>query len=257
MNGQQPQGTHVHRNGEASATAPERIPKRLIGSIVSVGSLAFIGILTETVMTVLFPELMAEFHVDTATVQWITTIYLLVVGVTMPISSYLNRRFTMKSTFIAAVILAVLGSCLMIVGQSFPVILCARVVQGVGSGIATPLMINIILEQSPHSKVGRLMGVGSLVITVAPAIGPTVGGAVASVLPWRSIFVIVIPIVLLVSLPIGLICIHQTRPTQPTKLNPLQFVAIVIGLSGLILALNQTGVAVSTAVPHPEFEKYM
>ena len=248
MNGQQPQGTQVHRNGEAVSTAPERIPKRLIGSIVSVGSLAFIGILTETVMTVLFPELMAEFHVDTATVQWITTIYLLVVGVTMPISSYLNRRFTMKSTFIAAVILAVLGSCLMIVGHSFPVILCARVVQGVGSGIATPLMINIILEQSPHSKVGRLMGVGSLVITVAPAIGPTVGGAVASVLPWRSIFVIVIPIVLLVSLPIGLICIHQTRPTQPTKLNPLQFAAIVIGLSGLILALNQTGVAVSTAV---------
>ena len=145
MNGQQPQGTQVHRNGEAAATAPERIPKRLIGSIVSVGSLAFIGILTETVMTVLFPELMAEFHVDTATVQWITTIYLLVVGVTMPISSYLNRRFTMKSTFIAAVILAVLGSCLMIVGHSFPVILCARVVQGVGSGIATPLMINIIL----------------------------------------------------------------------------------------------------------------
>lgn len=248
MNGQQPQGTQVHRNGEAAATAPERIPKRLIGSIVSVGSLAFIGILTETVMTVLFPELMAEFHVDTATVQWITTIYLLVVGVTMPISSYLNRRFTMKSTFIAAVILAVLGSCLMIVGHSFPVILCARVVQGVGSGIATPLMINIILEQSPHSKVGRLMGVGSLVITVAPAIGPTVGGAVASVLPWRSIFVIVIPVVLLVSLPIGLVCIHQTRPTQPTKLNPLQFAAIVIGLSGLILALNQTGVAVSTAV---------
>ena len=63
-----------------------------------------------------------------------------------------------------------------------------------GSGVATPLMINIILEQSPKSKVGRLMGVGSLVITVAPAIGPTVGGAVSSILPWRAIFVIVIPV---------------------------------------------------------------
>ena len=55
----------------------EKIPTRLIGAIVAVGSLAFIGILTETVMTVLFPALMREFHVDTATVQWITTIYLL------------------------------------------------------------------------------------------------------------------------------------------------------------------------------------
>ena len=57
------------------------------------------------------------------------------------------------------------------------------------------------------------MGVGSLVITVAPAIGPTVGGAVSSVLPWRAIFVIAIPIVLLVSLPLGLHCIEQKRPT--------------------------------------------
>ena len=151
------------------AANDDRISPKLIGSIVSVGSLAFIGILTETVMTVLFPELMVEFSVNTATVQWITTIYLLSVGVTMPVSSYLKRRFTMKSVFVAAVALAVVGSFIMIVGTSFPVIIVARVIQGVGSGIATPLMINIILEQSPRSKVGRLMGVGSLVITVAPA----------------------------------------------------------------------------------------
>ena len=169
-----------------TSTSQERIPKRLIGAIVAVGSLAFIGILTETVMTVLFPELMTEFGVNTATVQWITTVYLLVVAATMPLSSFLNRRFRLKSLFIAAVVLAVTGSAIMIVGHTFPVILLARVIQGIGSGVATPLMMNIILEQSPRSKVGRLMGVGSLVITVAPAIGPTVGGAVSSVLPWRA-----------------------------------------------------------------------
>ena len=159
------------------STSQERIPKRLIGAIVAVGSLAFIGILTETVMTVLFPELMTEFGVNTATVQWITTVYLLVVAATMPLSSFLNRRFRQKSLIIAAVVLAVTGSANMIVGHTFPVILLARVIQGIGSGVATPLMMNIILEQSPRSKVGRLMGVGSLVITVAPAIGPTVGDA--------------------------------------------------------------------------------
>ena len=76
-----------------TSTSQERIHKRLIGAIVAVGSLAFIGILTETVMTVLFPELMTEFGVNTATVQWITTVYLLVVAATMPLSSLLNRRF--------------------------------------------------------------------------------------------------------------------------------------------------------------------
>lgn len=106
----------------------ERIPKRLIGAIVAVGSLAFIGILTETVMTVLFPELMREFNVDTATVQWITTIYLLVVAATMPLSSFLNRRFPPKALFVAAVALAVAGSAIMIVGHAFPLILLARVI---------------------------------------------------------------------------------------------------------------------------------
>lgn len=79
---------------QEAAISDERIPGKLIGAIVAVGSLAFIGILTETVMTVLFPQLMREFNVDTATVQWITTIYLLVVAATMPLSSYLNRRFS-------------------------------------------------------------------------------------------------------------------------------------------------------------------
>lgn len=226
----------------------ERISGKLIGAIVAVGSLAFIGILTETVMTVLFPQLMSEFGVDTATVQWITTIYLLVVAATMPLSSYLNRKVEHRTLFLAAVLFAVLGSLIMIVGHAFPVILVARVIQGIGSGIATPLMNNIILEQSPRTKVGRLMGVGSLVITVAPAIGPTVGGAVSSILPWRAIFVIVIPVVLLISLPVGLKCVEQHRPTEDVHLNPLQFVSIVLALCGLVMFLNQAGVAISAAV---------
>lgn len=225
----------------------DRISGKLIGSILAVGSLAFIGILTETVMTVLFPQLMRELHVDTAQVQWITTIYLLSVGVTMPISSYLKRKYTLKSIFVAATILALLGSCIMIVGHSFIVLIIARIIQGIGSGIAAPLMNNIILEQSPRSKVGRLMGVGSLVITVAPAIGPTVGGAVTSVLPWRAIFVMVLPI-MLIALVVGLLCIEQKTPTQEARLNPVQFIAIIVGLSGLILGLNQAGVAIAHAV---------
>lgn len=226
----------------------ERIPGYLTGSILAVGSLAFIGILTETVMTVLFPELMEEFHVSMSTVQWITTLYILVVGATMPISGFLTRRFTLRSNFVAAVLLAVAGSLIMIFSKTFLMVLLARIVQGVGSGIATPLMMNIILQQSPRSKVGRLMGAGSLVITVAPAIGPTVGGAISAVLPWRSIFVMVIPILLLLSLPVGCKCIRQSRPTEEAHLNVVQFVAIVLAFVGMILGVNQLGVAISDGV---------
>ncbi|WP_420838202.1 MDR family MFS transporter [Bifidobacterium santillanense] len=227
--------------------ADERIPAKLIGAIVAVGSLAFIGILTETVMTVLFPQLMREFHVDTATVQWITTIYLLTVAATMPISSFLKRRFRLKSIFLAAVALALVGSVIMIFAHAFPMLIVARIIQGVGSGVATPLMMNIILEQSPRSKIGRLMGVGSLVITVAPAIGPTVGGAVTTVLPWRAIFVIAIPL-MLVATVVGVLCIEQKSSTEAAYLDPLQLGTIIVALVGMVLGLNQAGVAVSAAV---------
>ncbi|PWG66077.1 MFS transporter [Bifidobacterium callitrichidarum] len=234
-------------NAGLGSADSERIPARLIGAIVAVGSLAFIGILTETVMTVLFPALMREFHVDTATVQWITTIYLLSVAATMPISSFLKRRFRLKAIFLAAVALGLVGSLIMIFASAFPLMIVARIIQGVGSGIATPLMINIILEQSPRSKIGRLMGVGSLVITVAPAIGPTVGGAVTSVLPWRAIFVIAVPLMLIAAV-IGCACIEQRTPTEAAYLDPIQLGSIIIALVGLVLALNQGGVAVSAAV---------
>ncbi|QOL35454.1 MFS transporter [Bifidobacterium lemurum] len=235
------------RTNGAVAPTDERIPLKLIGAIVAVGSLAFIGILTETVMTVLFPELMREFDVDMATVQWITTIYLLAVAATMPVSSFLKRRFPLKAIFLAALALAIVGSLIMIVASAFPMLIVARVIQGIGSGIATPLMMNIILEQSPRSKIGRLMGVGSLVITVAPAIGPTVGGAVTSVLPWRAIFVAAVPL-MLIAMVIGLKCIEQKAPTEAAYLDPIQLLSIVLALCGLVLALNQAGVAVSAAM---------
>ncbi|WP_055426486.1 MFS transporter [Bifidobacterium aesculapii] len=239
--------TNKTNQTDSAVAADERIPGRLIGAIIATGSLAFIGILTETVMTVLFPQLMREFHVDTATVQWITTIYLLTVAATMPMSSFLKRRFRLKTVFVAAVVLALAGSVIMIVANAFPWLIVARIIQGVGSGVATPLMMNIILEQSPRSKIGRLMGVGSLVITVAPAIGPTVGGAITTVLPWRAIFVIAIPL-MLIACAIGLKCIEQKSPTEAAYLDPLQVGTIVIALVGMVLGLNQAGVAVSNAV---------
>ena len=231
----------------AANGADERIPAKLIGAIVAVGALAFIGILTETVMTVLFPQLMREFDVDTATVQWITTIYLLAVAATMPVSSFLKRRFRLKAIFTAATVLALVGSVIMIFATAFPLLIVARVIQGVGSGIATPLMMNIILEQSPRSKIGQLMGVGSLVITVAPAIGPSVGGAVTTVLPWRAIYVIAIPIMLL-AFAVGMRCIEQRSPTEDAFLSPLQLGSVVVALTGMVLGLNQAGVAVGAAV---------
>lgn len=85
---------------------------------------------------------------------------------------------------------------------TFTVLLIGRAIQGIGTGIALPLMFNIIMEQVPASKIGLMMGVGNLITGVAPAIGPTFGGIVASQLNWRWVFYLLLPL-LFISLLLG------------------------------------------------------
>jgi EmrB/QacA subfamily drug resistance transporter len=239
--------THTQQSqvGQEAVQAQDRIPGNLIGSIVATGIMAFIGILTETLMNVLFPVLMEEFGIGTSLVQWLTTAYLLVVSLTVPLSSYFKRKFTLKSQFIAAIALCIAGAVVAIIAPNFWILLCARVLQGIGTGIALPLMMNIILEQSPKSKLGALMGAGNLVIAAAPALGPTVGGIAGTFMNWRWIFVIVVPILLL-ALVLGLKCIQQTVPTEEVHLNVLHVLCIAVGFVSLIFALDKGGAAIAS-----------
>ena len=78
-----------------------KLPRRVVASVIAAGIMSFSGVVVESSMNVTFPSLMREFGIDTATVQWITTGYLLVLSVIIPMSSYLRRRFTMRALFVA------------------------------------------------------------------------------------------------------------------------------------------------------------
>ena len=230
---------------------PEKIPGRLIASIISVGMVSFIGILVETLTSVLFPVIMAEFRVGTSTVQWLTTGYLLVVSLIVPLSSYIKRKFKLRTIFLTAVTLCIIGCIVAACSASFPMLLAARILQGLGTGLAMPLMFNIILEQSPRSHVGQIMGVGGLVIAVAPALGPAVGGLVGTYMPWRLIFVILIPF-LAIPLITGYLSIRQVSRPEAAQFTVLQAAALMVSFVTFIFAVNKGGqaaVAVSSHTP--------
>ena len=143
---------------------------RLVTSVVACGIMSFSGVVVETSMNVTFPTLMAEFSVGTSTVQWITTGYLLVLSLMIPLSSFFKRTFKLKSLFIFSACTFLAGTLLSALAPSFAVLLGGRLIQGVGTGIALPLMFNIILDQAPQSLLGTMMGVGNLITAIAPAI---------------------------------------------------------------------------------------
>lgn len=72
---------------------------KLVLSVIATGIMSFSGVVVETAMNVTFPTLMEEFSIGTSTVQWMTTSYLLILAIIMPMSSFLNRRFKTKSIF--------------------------------------------------------------------------------------------------------------------------------------------------------------
>ena len=215
----------------------EKISTKVLCAIFATGILSFCGVAGETAMNITFPVLMKAFSVNTSTVQWVTTIYLLVVACVVPLSAYLKRSFKMKTIFLVANLLSILGVLIDFIAPSFGFVVLGRLVQGMGVGFALPLMFNIILEQVPSRKIGLMMGVGTLITAVAPAIGPIVGGLLTAHFGWRSIFLVQFPI-LLASLIAGIRSIEQKSEVQRESLDILSLLATIFLFLGLILGLH-------------------
>lgn len=206
---------------------------RLLFSIVAAGIMSFSGVVVETAMNVTFPTLMHEFNIGTSLVQWITTGYLLVLALIIPTSAYLKRRFATRSLFTAAISCFLAGTLL----AAWSPLLIGRLLQGIGTGIALPMMFNIILEQVPGERLGFMIGIASLITAMAPAVGPSLGGMIVSYFGWRMIFVSLLPFLLL-SAVLGIKNIRQAGKLEPTSFNFSLYLLLIIGFSSLIFATS-------------------
>ena len=217
----------------------EKIRPQLVAAIVATGLMSFAGVVSETAMNVTFPTLMRAFAIDTAAVQWLTTGYLLALALVVPLSSFLKRRFPLKALFLCANLLFLAATLLCALAPHFALLLGGRLLQGAATGIALPLMFNIILTQAPPSKLGLLMGIGSLITAMAPAVGPVLGGVIVDAYGWRVIFWVLVP-VLLLSLALGVAAVRQSEPlTREARFSPLDYALLAAGFCAFILATER------------------
>src|SRR5690242_4262976 len=154
-------------------------------------------------MAVALPVLMADLHVAPSVGQWLTAGFLLTMSVVIPVTGFLIRRFRTRVLYGAAMGLFSAGTLLAALAPGFAVLLAARVVQAGGTAIMMPLLMTTVMTLVPPARRGAVMGNISIVISVAPAIGPAVSGIVLSLLGWRFMFWLVLPIAL-VALAVGL-----------------------------------------------------
>ena len=153
-----------------------------------------VALLNETLLGNALTVLMKEFGVTASTIQWLSTAYMLVVGVLVPITALLQQWLTTRQMFLIAMVTFLAGTLIAGFAPTFSVLLVGRIVQAVATGLISPLLMNTILIICPPEKRGATMGLIALVMMAAPAIGPTLSGVIVDSLNWRWLFYIVIPI---------------------------------------------------------------
>ncbi len=201
---------------------------------------AFVAILNETTMGVAIPHLIGDLGITAVAAQWLTTAFMLTMAVVIPITGFLLRRFTTRQVFITAMSLFSLGTLTALLAPGFEVLLVARVVQASGTAIMMPLLMTTLMTIVPPHSRGRMMGRVSIVMSLAPAIGPTMSGALLDTLNWRWIFGIVLPIAL-VALAMGARWIHNLGETTRAPIDVLSIILSAFGFGGLVYGLSQIG----------------
>ncbi|MGJ7912732.1 DHA2 family efflux MFS transporter permease subunit [Neobacillus sp. LXY-1] len=155
---------------------------------------AFVAILNQTLLNVAIPHIMTDLNVSASTVQWLSTGYMLVNGIFIPVTAFLIDKFGTRKLFLTSIFLFTFGSVICSLSTNFSFLMTGRLIQASGAGIIMPLLMTVFFTIFPPEKRGTAMGIMGVVMLFAPAIGPTLSGWLIEHYSWRLLFDIVIPI---------------------------------------------------------------
>ncbi|WP_244226596.1 DHA2 family efflux MFS transporter permease subunit [Paenibacillus protaetiae] len=222
----------------ASLTAAGSAKKGPIMFIMILG--AFLATLNQTIMSVATPELMNDFNISATTAQWLTTGYMLVNGVLIPITAYFMQRFTTRQLFQASMLVFLVGTIVSAIASNFPVLLTGRMIQAAGAGIIMPLLMNVILTLFPPEKRGAAMGLVGFAIIFAPAIGPTLAGYVLEHYKWQTLFYAMIPLAVIVII-CSYVYLKNVSEREHTKIDMLSVILSTIGFGAMLYGFSRAG----------------
>ncbi len=194
---------------------------------------AFVGMFSETSLNIALPKLSIAFNMSTATLQWLVTGYMLIIGIIMPLSSIISKWFSTRKIIIFALLVFILGSVLSAMAPSFALLLTGRMIQGIGTGLILPLMFAVAMQIFPPQKLGAVNGSMALVIMFAPAIGPTLTGLILGIANWRWIFWSFIPL-LVIALIFAVMELENVGHISKPRVDVLSIIESIIGFSGIV-----------------------
>jgi len=200
----------------------------------------FVVFLNETIIGVALPRVMTDLKIDASTGQWLSTGFMLTMAVVIPITGFLLQRFNTRPIFILAMSLFSLGTLTAAMAPGFEILFAGRIVQASGTAIMMPLLMTTVMQLVPPHSRGKTMGNISIVMSVAPAIGPVISGLILTVFAWRAMFWIVLPIAI-GALVLGALRVQNVTDPTKTSVDVLSVILSAFGFSGLVYGLSSLG----------------
>ena len=193
--------------------------------------------IAQSIITTGVVYLMSDFSVSSTQAQWSYSAFLLVVGVMIPLSAFISRRFSSKTIFFFSLIIFLLGSVICYFSTSLTILIIGRVLQAIGNGIIMPYVQILLLKSIPEEKWQTYMGFYGLIIAIAPVIGSFIGGFVITLYGWRTLFSF-FTISTIILIVLGLIFVKDTSQTEDYPLDYLSVILSVIGCAGVMFGFT-------------------
>src|SRR5699024_6578374 len=226
--------------------APTPMNRKILMTVLISG--AFVIILHQTLRNPALPAFMADFGITASAAQWVTTSFMLVNGIMIPVTAFLIRKFTTRALFLTAIGLFIVGTIICASAPVYPALLLGRVVQAASGGLIIPLMQTILFAVYPRDERGTAMGTFGLVISFAPAIGPSLSGWVVDHLPWQTLFYMMLPIAGF-SFVVAYFMLRNVTERSDPRLDVLSVILSSFGFGGLLFGFGSAGESGWTSAP--------
>lgn len=205
-------------------------------------------VLNATMLSPALPHIMNDMGVGATTVQWLTSGYMLVEAVVIPLNAFFVGKFSTRKLFIGGIAWFGIASVVAALAPNFYIILLGRAMMAMATGIIMPMTFTLILLIFPREKRGSAMGIVGLIISFAPAIGPSLSGVLVDTVGWRMLFIIVAVLAALVVL-FASFSLKNFEGFEKVPFDPASVFLLACGMVGLLYGISSATSAQNILIP--------
>lgn len=228
--------TILQADQETEDLVPLKAPFVLTLVVILIGG--FMSMLDSSIVNVAISPMMTAFGVNADEIDWVLTIYMLVLGIVVPTSSWLGEYFGLKKLYLLSLAVFTIGSLFCSLAWNVPSLTVARAIQALGGGMIMPVTMSMIYKITPRKNIGKAMGGYGMVFVVAPAIGPSVGGYLVQYVDWRWIFTMNLPIGI-IGILLGVFIIPTMEGSDPGKFDYVGAMFSAAGMFSILFLLSK------------------